>query len=1073
MQTTHRLATPTVPPPAPSLDDAQRAVVDHVGGPMLVLAGPGTGKTTTLVEAIVERIEERGVDPGEVLALTFSRKAAEQLRDRVTARLGRTTAAAMASTFHSFAYGLIRRFQPPELYAAPLRLLSAAEQDVVLAELLQESPESVAWPDRLAAARRTRGFAKEVHDLLARAREKGLEAHDLEELGAAAGVAEFRAGGVFLGQYLDVLDGLGALDYADLMRRAVVVAERHREELRQQFRYVFVDEYQDTDPAQVALLQAIAGDGAELVVVGDPHQSIYGFRGADVRGILQFPEAFRSRRGEPAEVVALTTTRRFGARLLRAAGEITRRLPLSGSLPEGAREAFLAPVADVGAPRGRVEVLTYESERAEAEHLADLLRRAHLEDGVPWSRMAVLVRSGRATLPGLRRALGGHGVPVEVAGDETSLVREPAVQPLLGALDAVIHLRDAPTEPQSVDATRAEQLLTSPLGGLDAADLRVLARSLRSRDRARAVEEARPPASSPELLRSAVVEPGFLEGAEGAVVEKASSFVALLHRVRARFEAGDTAEALLWQLWTGTSWPQRLRASAEGEGPGARLAHRDLDALCALFDTAAKTEGQRAHTSVESFLATMAAQEIPADTLAERGIRGDAVRLMTAHRAKGLEWDLVVVAHVQEELWPDLRRRGSLLQPDRIGTHGLEPPVSTAALLAEERRLFYVACTRARTRLVVTAVRSPEDDGEQPSRFVTELGQEIVHRSGRPARPLSLSGLVAELRRTVADPASTPGLRDAAARRLARLARQRVGSLPLVPSADPATWWGTRDFTTNDTPVRPDDEPLLLSASAVSSLLTCPAQWFLEREAGGATPATGAQGFGLVVHAIAERIGSGELDASSDALGTLMGLVDQVWGQMQFRTPWTASRERSAVEAALARFLAWHTAPGARTLVATEQELRVEVELPDGERAVLWGFLDRLELDEAGRVVVVDLKTGKAKPTAEQVRQHPQLALYQYAVSQGALDQLVPGETAEPGGAELVHLRLESRGKVAVQRQEPPVPDDEGRHPVEEQLMTAARALRGETFWAVKGDHCQFCAFAALCPTQQAGTVLS
>src|SRR5690606_15325895 len=156
-----------------------------------------------------------------------------------------------------------------------------------------------------------------------------------------------------------------------------------------------------------------------------------------------------------------------------------------------------------------------------------------------------------------------------------------------------------------------------------------------------------------------------------------------------------------------------------------------------------------------------------------------------------------------------------------------------------------------------------------------------------------------------------------------------------------------------------------------------------DREAGGAPPATGAQGFGLVVHAIAERIGRGEVDASADALGDLMGLVDQVWGQMQFRTPWTASRERAAVEDALPRFLAWHTADGARTLVATEQELRVQVELPDGERAVLWGFLDRLELDEAGRVVVVDLKTGKAKPTAAEVVEHPQLALYQYAVAQG------------------------------------------------------------------------------------------
>ena len=174
--TTYRLVRPDAPAPAPALDDHQQRVVDHPGGPLLVLAGPGTGKTTTLVEAIVDRIEHRGADPGAVLALTFSRKAAEQLRDRVTARLGRTTSTTLSSTFHSFAYGLIRRYAPAELYDAPLRLLSAPEQDVVLRELLTDHPESVALARRRCAARSsTRGFAREVQTVLSRAREKGLD----------------------------------------------------------------------------------------------------------------------------------------------------------------------------------------------------------------------------------------------------------------------------------------------------------------------------------------------------------------------------------------------------------------------------------------------------------------------------------------------------------------------------------------------------------------------------------------------------------------------------------------------------------------------------------------------------------------------------------------------------------------------------------------------------------------------------------------------------------------------------------------------------------------------------------
>ena len=180
--TTYRLVRPAAPAAAPVLDDDQQRVVDHPGGPLLVLAGPGTGKTTTLVEAIARRIEG-GASPDSVLALTFSRKAAEQLRDRVTARLGRTTGAAMCATIHSFAYGLIRRYAPRELYNAPLRLLSAPEQDVVLRELLRPHAESVPWPESFDRALETRGFAREVQMVLSRAREKGMDGAALAALG--------------------------------------------------------------------------------------------------------------------------------------------------------------------------------------------------------------------------------------------------------------------------------------------------------------------------------------------------------------------------------------------------------------------------------------------------------------------------------------------------------------------------------------------------------------------------------------------------------------------------------------------------------------------------------------------------------------------------------------------------------------------------------------------------------------------------------------------------------------------------------------------------------------------------
>ncbi|WP_395656034.1 ATP-dependent helicase [Nocardioides sp.] len=1066
--TTYHLVRPHTAVSVPELDEQQRRVVDHPGGPLLVLAGPGTGKTTTLVEAIVDRIEQRGARPEEVLALTFSRKAAEQLRDRVTARLGRTMSTTLSSTFHSFAYGLIRRYSPADLYEAPLRLLSAPEQDVVLRELLTDHPESVAWPESLARALGTRGFAREVHAVLSRAREKGLDGVGLAALGRDEGLPELVAAGLFLDQYLTNLDSQGATDYADLIRRATLEAEAHRDELRARLRHVFVDEYQDTDPGQVALLRALAGDGRDLTVVGDPHQSIYGFRGAEVRGILDFPAAFPRSDGAPADVVALRTTRRFGPRLLVASQRVAGRLALPGSIPEEARAAFLAPQADAhGLGEGRVVVRTFDTERAEAEHLADLLRRAHLEDGLAWDEMAVLVRSGRASIPPLRRALGAAGVPVEVASDEVPLVRDPAVIPLLDGLRAVVNLgNDDPDHVDFIDPARAEALLLGPLGGLDAGDVRRLARRLRAREKEQSKAEGRTPRTSRDLVRRAVVEPGSLDGLEGPEVVRARALTQLLVDAREEMRAGASAEELLWTLWSRTGWPARLRRSVDLGGGAARRAHRDLDSVCALFDVAARAEEQRDHVGVRAFLATLVQQQIPADTLAERGARGAAVRLLTAHRAKGLEWRLVVVAHVQQDGWPDLRRRSTLLQADRIGEHGVVPPVTTRELLLEERRLFYVACTRARQRLVVTAVASADDEGEQPSRFLDELGVAVERVVGRPPRPLSLAGLVAELRRTVADPATTEPLRDAAARRLARLAGESVGTRALVPSADPSTWWGTRAATRSVQPVRDPDRPVPVSASVLDSMLVCPTQWFLEREAGGVARAHQSANLGELLHALAQRVATGELEPAVDVL---MGHVDAVWDRLDFRTPWSRAREHDRVRAAVGRFLRWHL-DNPRRLLDTESAFETVVELPDGEQVRLTGYADRLELDADGRVVVVDLKSGRTKPSNKSVEGHVQLGLYQYAVDHGAVADLAPGAPA--GGAELVQLGLTDGGETAVvQAQDAQAEDGVERTVLRQRLARTASLLREESFPAVAGQHCRDCQFVPICPIKSAGSV--
>ncbi|MEU2550267.1 ATP-dependent DNA helicase [Streptomyces sp. NPDC013313] len=1071
--------TPPAAPGPPRLDAAQRAVVDHGAGPLLVLAGPGTGKTTTLVESVAARIA-RGADPERILVLTFSRRAAVDLRDRMALRIG-AARAPRATTFHSYCYALLRAHQDSGLFAEPLRLLSGPEQDVTVRGLLAGQPDlerlgldHVRWPDELRACLTTRGFADEVRAVLARSRELGLGPGALDAFARRIGRPDWRAAAAFLAEYLDVLDLQGVIDYAELVHRAVLLAQRPEvaARLAAQYDAVYVDEYQDTDPAQVRLLHALAGGGRTLVAFGDPDQSIYTFRGADVNGILDFPAAFPRADGRPAPVEVLRTARRSGAALLAATRLITRRMPLT-RLPAEKVRAHREPEAVRDG--GRVEVHTYPTPGTETDNIADILRRAHLEDGVPWSDMAVLVRAGSRSIPTLRRALTAAGVPLDIDGDDLPLRHEPAVAPLLTALRAVATAESRPAEEETpdeerdvswLDAETALTLLASPLAGMDTADLRRLGRALREEERT----AGNPlPAPSDELLARALAEPERLVVHDPLYARGAQRLGALLRTARERLAAGGTAEEALWDLWQGTPWPGRLERAARRGGAAGRNADRDLDAICALFATAARAEERVGGRGALNFLEEIEAQDIAADTLTRRAVRPDAVRLMTAHRAKGLEWRLVVVAGVQEGLWPDLRRRGSLLEADRIGRDGLAEPLTPGALLAEERRLFYVAATRARERLVVTAVKAPADDGDQPSRFLTELGVEPRDVTGRPRRPLSVAALVAELRATTVDPQASEALREAAALRLARLAALTdEDGRPLVPSAHPDRWWGMYEPTESKVPLRDRDQPVVLSGSALDQLAnTCALQWFLGREVKADAPATAAQGFGNVVHVLADEVASGRSPADLDVL---MERLDSVWNALAFDAPWKSAQEKDNARAALERFLNWHVLDRTgRTPVASEQDFDVTLAAGD-YRVRIRGQMDRVETDGEGRAYVVDFKTGKQAPSSADVARHPQLAVYQLAVREGAADAAFDGARPEAGGAELVHLRQgaavrdggESLPKV--QTQEPPAGEWVG-----ELLATAAGKVLDERFTPTTGQHCAHCAFRASCSARPEG----
>jgi RecB family exonuclease len=268
------------------------------------------------------------------------------------------------------------------------------------------------------------------------------------------------------------------------------------------------------------------------------------------------------------------------------------------------------------------------------------------------------------------------------------------------------------------------------------------------------------------------------------------------------------------------------------------------------------------------------------------------------------------------------------------------------------------------------------------------------------------------------------------------------------------------------TPLRDPAKPVPISPSVLDGLLTCPTQWFLSREAGGVVASHQAANVGEIVHALAQRVATGDLPPDVDVL---MAHVDAVWSRLTFRVQWASQREHARIRSALERFVAWH-ASNPRRLVDVEVSFRADVALDDGETVTLTGRADRLELDHAGRVVVVDLKTGRVPPSDRSVESNTQLAVYQLAIDSGGVEQHAAG--AGSGGGELVQLGMPDPAlAVKVQRQDVHGDASDVRAELRRQLAVAAQRLRAEELPAVSGDHCKRCDYLSLCPIKGAGAV--
>lgn len=1084
---------------APELTPDQQAVVDLPAGsgPVLVLGAPGTGKSTVLVEAAVARIS-RGLDPAGLLLLAPTRLAAAALRDALSARLQGTLSTSPARTWASYAFDLIRRAKAegrlPYITRAP-KLLSGAEQDVIIKELLeghgQQGIPALPWPESLDLALPTRGFRQEIRQLFDRIIEYGISSDRVADLGRRHNRPDWVAAAALYEEYRDVLDIRmpEAFDPAGIITTALEIltsdpeflaAERARQQL------ILVDDLQEANPAIHALLGLLT-EGGDAVVTACPDTVVQGFRGArpDLLGNLA------GTLGENLQTFVLSCPHRLtgsiAAAWLRTASRISvvRQLPRyrAAVLPAGdpekpggagsAKDAGSAAVPADAPVSGRAEAHVVDSPMHELRYIAQRILQAQLLDGRSLEDMAVIVRTG-GQLARIQRYLSGQGIEVKVPVAEKAVRDEAAVRPLLDAFAVVLN-------PDLLTPETAVALLTSRIGGASSIELRRLRQSLRREEMRGGGGRA-----SDALLVEALLDPlspsGLALAGLSWEARAAQRLAAMLRAGRAAADQpGATAETVLWALWSASGWSKKWAEAALSGGAAGARADRDLDAIMALFQTAERYVDQLPGSTPAQFLDYLTSSELPMDTLAARAQRRDAVELLTPASAAGREWPMVIVAGVQDGVWPNLRLRGELLgSGDLVAAieHGdgfakhRSPQTLMHATRHDELRSFSTAVSRARDLLICTAVSS---DDEQPSPFldlVEPLPPEAVKRERTEVlRPLTLRSLVAELRAHAQQREEKPELAREAVHHLGTMLNHPVR----VPGAAPSEWWGLAPLST-DAPVIPGETPIPVSPSKVDAVLKSPLSWFVSA-AGGEQATDFARSLGTLVHQIAQDLpdaSGSEYVAELQRRWPALGMKDNWEGKIDFKRAETMVRK-------LAEYVIRMRQEG-RSLVDVERDFAAEipVEIRGQERtALLRGQIDRLEIDAEGRLFIVDLKTGKSAPKKDDLKEHPQLAAYQEAVREGAVTREKPdgkdgpATTPEPpsslpGGAALVQLGTTNKG-VSVQEQEPLDPEDTR---AQDMIRTAAALMSDSAFDTVHdptrsgfgGHGCRLPEICPLCP---------
>ena len=643
------------------LNPQQREAVLHRGPALLIVAGAGSGKTSVLTRRIASLLEAREAWPSQILAITFTNKAAGEMRERVHQLVGRASEGMWISTFHSACVRILRREAEVFGYASGFTIYDSGDSRALLKRIIKEHEADVLGFSVASAGGRISKLKNELIDADTYSREVNLA--DPKE---AMFLTIFR-------EYTRVLRTANAFDFDDLIAQTVYLfrAFPHvAEPYRRRFRHLLVDEYQDTNHAQYALIRELtkpAGElpGASLTVVGDSDQSIYAFRGADIRNIVEFEQDFPQ-----ARVVLLEQNYRSTQTILDAANAV-----IANNFDRKPKNLFTA-----GGPGERITGFTGYSGHDEAQFVADEIEQLH-RDGMEYRDVAVFYRTNAQTRA-LEEILIRSAVPYRILGG-TKFYERAEIKDAMAYLIAVAN---------PADALAVRRILNTPKRGIGPATETQLASFAERNDMTfrAALRHARDIGFGPKVAKAITDLSDLLDEATAMTAPPAPD--------AAPIPVFDVLKLLMQK----SGYIDVLRASRDPQDE-ARL--ENVEELLAVTK-----EFQR--NNPEGLLIDFLTETALVAAADELDDSSGTVSLMTLHTAKGLEFRAVFLTGIEEDLLP---HRMSANEPGGP---------------AEERRLFYVGITRARERLFLSLAMTRNSYGETsvsaPSRFLAEVPAGLI-----------------------------------------------------------------------------------------------------------------------------------------------------------------------------------------------------------------------------------------------------------------------------------------------------------------------------------------------------------